>query len=143
MKRLIMLIVVLVALLAVGAFVAEAQPGPTRLISIYNVAPGKHLQFLKWTAEREAVDKEIGAPPAQWYVHHNGASWDYISITEVPDPARQAELEKKGDEALKKKGMTTGMAASLEFRQFVSSHTDTFAGGPYTAEELVKAAEMK
>jgi hypothetical protein len=143
MKRLFMHIAALVILVAVGALVAEAQPGPTRLISIYNVAPGKHLQFLKWVAEREAVDKEVGAPPAQWYVHHNGASWDYISITEVPDPAKQAELEKKGDEALKKKGMTTGMAASLEFRQFVSSHTDTFAGGPYTAEELVKAAEMK
>jgi hypothetical protein len=143
MKRLFMLIGTLVMLLAVGALVAKAQPGPTRLISIYNVAPGKHLPFLKWVAEREAVDKEIGAPPVQWYVHHNGASWDYISITEVPDPVGQAELEKKENEALKKKGMTTGMAASLEFRQFVSSHTDTFAGGPYTAEELVKSAEMK
>ena len=143
MKRISTLIAVFVVLSAFGALVANAQEKPRQLISVYNVATGKHLQFLKWQADREAVDKEIGAPATQWYVHQNGAGWDYISITEEPDAAKAAELDKKRTELLKKKGMTTGMAASLEFRQFVGNHTDTYAGGPYTAAEIVKMAEMK
>jgi hypothetical protein len=143
MKRVSMLVAVFVVLSALGALIANAQEGTRQLVSIYNVATGKHLQFLKWQAEREAVDKEIGAPPTKWYVHQEGAGWDYISISEEPDAAKAAELDKKRVELLKKKGMTTGMAASLEFRQFVGNHTDTYAGGPYTAAEIVKIAETK
>jgi len=35
------------------------------------------------------------------------------------------------------------MAAALQFRQFVASHTDTYTMGPYTAQELAKMAETK
>ena len=143
MKRVSILTAMLVVLSTLGAFVANAQDKPRHIISIFNVAPGKHLQFLKWLADQEALDKEVGVPPAQLYVHQDGASWDYMSITEVPDPAKEAEMGKKRDAIAKKKGMATGMAASLEFRQFVSSHTDTYVGGPYTAVDIVKEAEKK
>jgi hypothetical protein len=33
------------------------------------------------------------------------------------------------------------MAAGVELRQYVAWHTDTFAGGPMTASELLDAAQ--
>jgi hypothetical protein len=32
------------------------------------------------------------------------------------------------------------MRASLEFRQMIAVHTDTFVAGPYTAQQLVDSA---
>src|SRR5262245_3269205 len=105
---------------------AEAQqpktPG-THMVAIYQIAPGKHLDFLKWMAAREAVLKEAGAPVPTWYVHRDGGSWDYISIAPVLDGAKQDEMEKKVDALAKQKGLAIGFKASLEFRQFVSSHS--------------------
>jgi hypothetical protein len=145
MKRALAIVIVLAFALAFGHPDAQAQSKKAGryMVSLYNVATGKHLQFLKWMAEREAVAKEAGAPPIQWYVHQNGAGWDFIAMSEVGDPAKEAEMDKKTDEIAKKKGLTTGMAASLEFRQYIGSHSDTYAGGPYTAEELVKEAEKR
>jgi hypothetical protein len=117
---------------------ASNEP-PRVVVSIYHVAPGKHLDFLKWMASGEAVDKEAGLAPAQWYVHENGDSWDFISIT----PVRTDAEDKKTEELSKAKGLKTGFAAALEFRQFISSHTDTFAFGPQTAADLVSAAGAK
>jgi hypothetical protein len=122
---------------------ATAQEHSECVVAIYNVAPGKHLEFLKWMAESEAVDKEAGAPATQWYAHHNGAGWDYISIAPVGTPSQQEAMDKKVDDLRKKKGLPTGMAASLKFRQFIGSHSDTYAGGPFSAAELVKMAESK
>jgi hypothetical protein len=122
---------------------AAAQGGQESVITIYNVAAGKHLDFLKWMAEGEAVDKEAGAPTPQWYVHHNGAGWDYISIAPQLSASDQEAMGKKIDDLRKKKGLPTGMAASLKFRQFVSNHSDTYSGGPYSAADLVKMAEAK
>jgi hypothetical protein len=134
----------LVVLLLAGTFQhATAQDSKEKMIAIYNVSTGKHLDFLKWMAESEAVDKEAGLPATQWYVHHDGAGWDYISISMVGSPTEQEANGKKVDELRKKKGMPTGMAASLKFRQFISNHSDTYSGGPYTAEEIVKMAEAK
>ena len=48
--------------------------------------------------------------------------------------------DKKADEIAAKRGLRTGFAASLEFRQFVASHSDTYAAGPMTAAELVAQA---
>ena len=33
------------------------------------------------------------------------------------------------------------MRSALEFRQFISSHADTYVLGPFTAAELAKEAE--
>lgn len=124
------------ALLAVAMFGAApsataAEPGQV-LIGIYHVAPGKHADFLKWQAARDAIDKEAGVPQAQWYAHTEGDSWDFLSIGPDLSPAQQ----KKVDDASKAKGVTTGIKASLEFRQYITSHTDTFANGPMTVTEM-------
>ncbi len=138
--------VVVVCLLALGGFATYSQAPPQKqeptrhLISIYQVAAGKHLQFLKWMAQQEEIAKEAGAPPTRWFRHTDGASWDYIAISHPGDPAKEEEQGKKEDAIAKKKGLATGAAAQLEFRSFISSHTDTFAIGPMTADELVKEA---
>jgi hypothetical protein len=123
-------------MLALSALMpVQAQEPPTALIGIYHIAPGKHLDFLRWQAAREAVATEAGIPATQWYAHTDGDSWDYISIG--PDTTR--EQDDKADAIMKRKGLTTGFKASLEFRTMVSSHTDTFVRGPTTAAALVEA----
>ncbi|MBA2566150.1 MAG: hypothetical protein H0V09_12140 [Gemmatimonadetes bacterium] len=123
--------------------VAQEQAGKEYTVSLYHVAPGKHLDFLKWQAEREALGKEAGAPAPQWYVHTDGDSWDYLSIVEEPEAARQAELDDKLEVAARRKGLTTGFAAGLEFRQFIASHTDSRALGAFTAQQLVDEASAQ
>ena len=124
-------------LLLFGSVQSFAQEPGQAMISIYNVAPGKHLDFLKWMAQQESIDKEAGLPPTQWYAHQDGAAWDFIAIGPVTTP----EQDKKVEEVAKQKGRPTGFKAALQFRTFVSSHTDTVARGPSSASDLVKAGE--
>ena len=128
-------------LLAAGAVAlpAAAQSRaslPEAIVSLYRVSPGQHLAFLKWQAAREAADRDAGVPATQWYAHLNGDSWDYVAIAPDLDDATQDKV----DAAEAKRGLTTGMRASLEFRQMIAVHTDTSAAGPYTAQQLVDAA---
>lgn len=145
MKGLFRSTVVIFCLIAVAGYMANAQEmakesnAKEHLISIYHVAPGKHAEFLKTMAEQQALAKEAGANPTYWYIHMNGDSWDYITVSEVEE--NEEEVGDKTDELAKKKGLPTGFAAGLRFREFVSSHTDTYTMGPYTAEELAKMAE--
>ena len=118
----------------------EKKPG-RNLVSMYQVSAGKHVDFLKWMARQEAATKEAGGPATQWYVHQDGASWDFVAITPELEPAKQAEVEKKVEAIAKQKGLSTGLKAAFEFRQFMGTHSDTFAAGPMTADEIVKAAE--
>lgn len=124
-------------ILPVGFQIFAQEEPKEALITIFNVAPGKHLEFLKWQAKAEASNKEAGVPASQWYVHENGASWDYLSV----NPVLTDELEKKVEAINKQKGMPTGFKASLNFRAFISSHTDTYARGPATVSEILKDAE--
>ena len=140
MKTVLAALVVL--LLITASHYAAAQDNES-MVAIYNVSAGKHLEFLKWMAESEAVAKEAGAPATQWYAHHQGAGWDFISITPQLPSAQQEAVDKKDDEIRMKKGLPIGMAASLKFRQYIGNHSDTFAGGPYSAADLVKMAEGK
>jgi len=105
-------------------------------VCIYRIAPGKHLDFLKWMAMREEVAKEAGVPLADIYTHLDGDAWDFVAI----GPATTPEQDKKMDEIAARKGWKTGFPAALEFRQFLAWHTDTFAVGPMTAAELVAQA---
>jgi hypothetical protein len=137
MQRLIRGLVIAVALAVIATMAvvprsaAATEPG-TVLIGLYRVAAGKHADFLKWQAARDAIDKQAGVPQGQWYAHTDGASWDYLSIGPVLNDAQQ----KKVDDATRAKGMTVGFKASIEFRQFIASHSDTYAIGPMTASEL-------
>jgi hypothetical protein len=113
----------------------KPEPGRAR-ISIYRVVPGRHLDLLKWLAAREEVARDAGVSATQVYAHNDGDSWDYLLVWPITTP----EQDRKLDEAAARKGLKTGFAASLEFRQMLSSHTDTFVSGPMTAAELVALA---
>ena len=113
----------------------DKGPGRAR-ITLYHVAPGKHLDFLKWMVAQDEVSKDAGLPTVQLYAHIDGDSWDYLGLAPVTTP----EQEKKLDEIAVKKGLKIGLPASLEFRQLLASHTDTFAAGPTTAADLVAQA---
>lgn len=139
MKRLRPLGLLVICALAVAAprWLPEKKgPGRAR-ITIYRIVPGKHLEFLKWMATQDEINKEAGIAPAQMYAHLDGDTWDYVGIAPVTTPEQDA----KADEIAAGKGLKTGFPASLEFRQFVASHSDTFVAGPTSAAELVAQAE--
>lgn len=116
---------------------ALAQDPGRVMVSIYHIAPGKHLDFLRWQAARDAAAAEAGVGATQWYVHMDGDSWDFVSIAPMSTEAQDAKLT----EILAGKRLTTGFKAGLEFRTMVASHTDTVASGPSTAAALVDAGK--
>jgi len=117
--------------------VASSQEPDMAMVSIYRVAPGKHLDFLRWQAARDAAGAEAGVPVTQWYVHVDGDSWDYVGIA----PATTREQDDKIEAILKARNLTTGFKAGLEFRSLIASHTDTLTRGPTTAAALVEAGK--
>ena len=145
MKRVFGSLSIVVCLLVVSGWtspaVAQEAKSSRALVATYQVATGKHLEFLKWMARQEAVAKEAGGPATQWYMHQDGAGWDFIAITPQLEAAKQAEVDKKIETLSKQKGIATGLKASFEFRQYMGTHTDTYTLGPMTADEIVKAAE--
>jgi hypothetical protein len=115
----------------------RSQEVPHGMVSIYRVAPGKHLEFLRWQAARDAATVEAGFGPTQWYAHLDGDSWDYVGIA----PARTEAQDDQVDAILKRNRLTTGFKASLEFRTMIAYHTDTYAIGPTTAAALIDSAK--
>ncbi len=142
MRRLIRLIPALLIFGFLGAPAARAQMAkqemkpPTARVTLVRIAPGKHLEFLKWAAENEAIAKEAGVPATQIYAHTNGDAWDYMQIAPDLTEAQQAKV----DEVTKKHGHKTGFAANLEYRMFIAWHTDTDTIGPVSPADLVAAA---
>lgn len=135
--------VLVLALACLGVLTARAQTAksapkepPTAHIMLLRVAPGKHLDFLKWQADNDAISKEAGLPVGALYMHTNGDSWDYLQISPELTKEQQAKL----DDVSQRHGRKTGVAASLEFRQFAAWHTDTSTMGPVSAAELVAMA---
>jgi hypothetical protein len=134
-------LIIAVALFAAPLLAQAADAGePGKVIvSLYHAAPGKQLDLLKWLAARDAVDKEAGVAATQLYAHTDGDSWDYMVVAPQLTDAEGAKV----DELAKKKGLKVGVQAGLEFRSMVITHTDTYARGPTTATDLVKAATAK
>ncbi len=132
-----LLLLVTCALLLAAPRWSQDKPGPGRArVTIYRIAPGRQLDFLKWMATQDEVAKEAGFAAVQLYTHINGDDWDFIGIAPVTTP----EQDRIADEIAARKGLKTGLPASIEFRDLVTSHTDTFAAGPMTAAELVAQA---
>jgi len=123
------------ALLALSAAAPAQDRHPPSIVSIYRIAPGHQADFLKWMAAREAIARQLGVPDTQWYRHLDGDSWDYVAI--APDTRT---MDDKLDAAAKQKGLTSGVKASLELRQWMAVHTDTYAAGPMTAEQMAQEA---
>lgn len=140
MNRFRSILLILIAALAVAA-PRWSQDKPEKKdararISLYRVAPGKHLDFLRWMAAQDDVAKQAGVGTVELYAHLDGDSWDFVGISPVTTP----EQEKKMDEIAAGKGLKVGLAAALEFRQFLAWHTDTHTVGPTSAAELVAQA---
>lgn len=138
MKRFATLTLLLIGGLAlIAPRWSQEKPGPGRArITIYRIALGRQLDFLKWMAAQDEVAKEAGIAPVQLYTHINGDDWDFIGIAPVTTPEQDRML----DEIATRKGLKTGLPASLEFRDLVASHTDTFAAGPLPAADLIAQA---
>ena len=135
------MVIALLLMLVVAPTVAQqAARAPGRAtISLYRIAPGKHVDFLKWIADRDALEKEVGAPASTLYAHIDGDAWDFMTVTPQLEGAAQLDIDKKMEAAAKKKGLTTGPKAGMELRQYVAWHTDTMAAGPMTAAQAIEA----
>ena len=119
----------------VYAQASSPQP-PKARIALYRAAPGQQVALLKWLAAQDRVAQAVGLAPAQFYAHTDGDSWDYLEIDPVTTPAQDAAV----DAASKKAGLPIGPASSLEFRKYVSSHTDTYAIGPVSPAQYLALA---
>ncbi len=138
MRGIVLTIIAVVSLVFMGPITASAEDEAGEyVISLYQAAPGKQLDLLKWLAEQDAIGAEAGLPPAQIYAHMDGDSWDYLAISPVGTDEQDAAFA----EAAKKRGGKVGFAAGLKFRTMIHTHTDTFAWGPTTAAALVEAAD--
>lgn len=124
-------IALLAALAPFGTAFADGQ----KMVEIYHIAPGRHVEFLKLIALYDEANRQAGLPPRDLYVHSDGGSWDFLLIQdEDVDPAKG----KLRDEALKKLGAPTGAKFWVAIRQTIAEHTDTIATGPTTAADWLK-----
>lgn len=112
--------------------VAAAQETPHSIVSIYRVASGQQVGFLKWLAHQDEMAASAGVAKSQLYVHTDGDSWDYVVIypqtTEAQDDAVDAVARKMG---------MNPRRGGLELRKIISSHTDTLARGPTTSADYL------
>lgn len=140
MKQLIKLAVAASLGAIVSGSIVYAQAGspepPKARIALYRAAPGQQVALLRWLAAQNRAAAAAGVPVGQLYAHTDGDSWDYLAIDPVTTPAQDAAI----DAAAKKMGMPIGPASSLEFRKYISMHTDTFAIGPVTPAQYLALA---
>ncbi len=113
-----------------GAALAQS-PGKA-IVSIYHVAPGHQVAFLKWLDQQNRISAAAGLPGGQLYAHTDGDSWDYVVIAPVTTEAQDAAFDAAG----KKMGINT-IRGGMELRKHLTSHTDTFVRGPMTAAEYL------
>ena len=120
------------ALTLIPAAPAVAQTPGTGIIAIYHVAPGRHVEFLKWLDQQDRIASAAGVPRGQFYAHTDGDSWDYLVINPVTTPAQDAALDAAG----KKMGVNV-MRGGIELRKYITSHTDTDVRGPMSAADYL------
>src|SRR3546814_10926094 len=94
---------------------------PTATVSLYRVAPGKHMDLLKWMAAREAIARDAGQHASQWYVHMHGDSWDSL----VLPPTSSEETDKRAAEFMTQRSTTEGFNAIHECTRAMTCHTKT------------------
>ena len=108
-----------------------AAPGKA-IVSLYHVAPGQQVGFLKWLDQQDRVSVAAGVPKAALYVHTDGDSWDYMVLYPMTTKAQDDATEAVG----KRMGINM-MKGGLELRKYLSSHTDTFVNGPMSAADYL------
>jgi hypothetical protein len=129
------LLVCAVSVLALSQSVRADDSPPRKLVEIYRVEPGHHLEFLKMIALFDAASREAGIPPRDLYVHNDGASWDFMLIQNAENTDEQNQ---KLGKAMDRLGLPRGANFFIEFRKHIAEHTDTFVEGPTTAEAWLK-----
>ena len=130
--RFITLTAAAVALACASATPAMAQPSGRAIVSIYHVAPGHQVAFLKWLDQQDQIAAAAGIAKGQLYAHTDGDSWDYVVVNPVTTEAQDAAFDAAG----KRMGINT-MRGGMELRKHLNSHTDTFVRGPMTAAEYL------
>jgi len=122
------------ALAAGSVAIAQMPSAPPRaIVSLYHAAPGQQEALVRWLAQQDQVAAAAGVGRLQLYVHTDGDSWDYMTISPVTTDAQDQAIEA----AAKKMGVATGPRLPLELRKYISSHTDTYTIGPITAEQYL------
>lgn len=111
---------------------ASAQTSGQAIIAIYHVAPGHHIEFLKWADRQDRIAAAAGVPRGQLYAHMDGDSWDYLIVNPMTTPAQDAAIEAAG----KRMGVNM-VRGGVEMRQHITSHTDTYVRGPMSAAEYL------
>ena len=111
---------------------AFAEPGKV-IVSLYRAAPGQQVPLLKWMAQQSRAAQAAGVATSQIYVHTSGDSWDFLVI----NPQTTAAQDAATDAAAKRLGIVSGPKASIEFRTMIGSHTDTYANGPMSADQIL------
>jgi len=104
-------------------------------ITTYRAAPGHQVELLRWLARQNQASEAAGVAAAQLYVHHQGASWDYLVIAPVTTEAQDRSV----DTEAQRLGVPTGPGVGIELRRHIASHEDTIAGGPTTAAAMLAA----
>ncbi len=120
------------ALACAFATPALAQASGRAIVSIYHVAPGKQVGFLKWLDQQDRIAAAAGIAKGQLYAHTDGDSWDYVVVNPVTTEAQDDAFDAAG----KKMGVNT-LRGGMELRTYLNSHTDTFVRGPMTAAEYL------
>jgi membrane-bound lytic murein transglycosylase B len=120
------------ALACAYAAPAMAQEAPTSIVSIYHVAPGQQVGFLKWLANQDEMAAAAGVGRGQLYIHTDGDSWDYVVVSPATTEAQDDAI----DAVARKMGMNP-RRGGLELRKYRNSHTDTFTRGPTSAADYL------
>ena len=119
---------------------AVAQSGGGKqIVSLYRVAPGHQVMFVKWLAEQDRIAAAAGVAPGQLYVHTSGDSWDYMLVNPQTTQAQDDAI----DAAAKKLGLIYGPRVGIEIRKHLSSHTDTLVNGPMSAADYLASIGEK
>ena len=117
---------------------AQGEPGRA-VVSLYHAVPGQQEALLRWMADQDRASIAAGVGASQIYVHTDGDSWDYMVINPATTDAQDAAIEA----AAKKMGISYGMRASLDFRKYIATHTDTLVRGPASAAQILGALPPK
>lgn len=124
------LLLAALAVLALPGVGRSDDSPPRKLVEIYRVAPGRHVEFLQMIARFDEASKAAGIPPRDLYVHQDGANWDFLLIQDADYTDEQSG---KLAQAVERMGLPRGANFFVEFRKNVAEHTDTFVSGPTTA----------
>ncbi|MGE4303952.1 MAG: hypothetical protein AB7E24_07940 [Novosphingobium sp.] len=123
------------AIPAAQAATEEEAPWPEAYFEIFRLAPGAHEEFVRLIARDDQVSAAAGLPPTQLFFHQDGADWDVLLFKPVNTTKPTAEQEAAMDAKRKELQLPSGPAYYVNIRRLISSHTDTKAYGPISAEQ--------